>query len=89
MSREKKKVAMKSNRDTLAKVANTMAMMSAVALHREFGFGPKRQARFQAALNQTILDYGDMLMPGDHDFAGGKLEEAYREAVGADKEEKT
>ena len=75
------------NGDTLTQVANTMAMMSAVALHREFGFGPKRQARFQEALNQTILDYGDLLMPGDSDYADEKLREAYRAAVGPQKEE--
>ena len=58
---------------------DTVHMASAVALNEQFGFGADRLARFKAATEAVIFEYGDLLDGTDADYANGALERRYKQ----------
>lgn len=62
----------------------TLFQASAVALHEQFGFGAERIERFREAMEQVVLEYGDLMDDVDTDYADGKLEQRYLQIMGSD-----
>lgn len=62
----------------------TFYMASAVALNQEFGFGKERIERFKQATEDIVNEYGRLHEETDLDYADGKLEQMYKQAVGLD-----
>ena len=60
------------------------ADMAIIALHREFGFGPERSARFIRALNEVANETADMVCSDtkDKEFSISRFEQVLMEATG-------
>ena len=60
------------------------ADIAAIALHREFGFGPERNKQFNEALNRTFSELMDMADADtkDKEYTEAKMDELVREAFG-------
>lgn len=61
--------------------------LTALALNRAFGFGPKRQAQFREALHQVALEYADMCLADAAEdrtitYTREKLDRALRQVCG-------
>ena len=61
--------------------------LAALALHRAFGFGPKRQAQFRTALAEVSHEYAMMCLEDAKDdrlvaYTREKMDRALREACG-------
>lgn len=61
--------------------------LTALALNRAFGFGPKRQAQFREALHEVSLEYADMCLADAAEdrtitYTREKLDRALRQVCG-------
>ena len=61
--------------------------MAMIALHEEFGFGPKYQARFEDAFRRTFVAYSEMCLEDGSDdeqlsFTKEKIDRALKAACG-------
>lgn len=61
--------------------------LTALALNRAFGFGPKRQAQFREALAEVSREYADMCLEDARDdrhiaYTREKMDRALRQACG-------
>lgn len=61
--------------------------MAMIALHEEFGFGPKYQARFEDAFRRTFVAYSEMCLEDEADdetlsYTKEKVDRALKAACG-------
>ncbi len=77
-------IAQAERKEIVHRCITTIYQASAIAFNELYGFGTERIARFREAMNQTILDYGDLMDGTDADYADGKLEQRYLQIMGED-----
>ena len=63
--------------------------MAQIELNREFGFGPKNNARFKAGFKKTFLEYASLCVSDGEDdpeivYTKEKVDRALRQACGED-----
>lgn len=73
-------------REVIDRTVDILHKVSVVALNRAFGFGGVRAGRYQATLEQVLVEYGALQDSVDLDYADGKLDAEYKKIMEGPKE---